>query len=127
MREPAEILDRRAILGTAQLRLGELEPAGHQVLGERAGAISKITWVPSPMITAEDRSALSSTLISPALEELSDLPAGNRALRVGECPGLASTWRGCRTARDRRGVRHTLGFAQACSGCRYQYAGCSDA
>jgi len=50
-------------------------------LAERnTGTAPKIMWVSSPMITAGDRPALSSSLISPALEQLGDLPAGDRAL-----------------------------------------------
>jgi hypothetical protein len=49
----------------------------------RAGAASKIMWMLSPMIAAGTVPALSSFLISPALEQLQDLPAADRA-------GLAS-------------------------------------
>ena len=51
---------------------------------------------------------LSSSPISPALEQLLDLPAGDRALLGGECPGLAECLRQVPDPRDPRGVRHTL-------------------
>ena len=52
--------------------------------------------------------ALSSSPISTALEQLSDLPAGDRVLLAGECPGLAEYLARVPDPRDRRGVRHTL-------------------
>ena len=52
--------------------------------------------------------AVSSSLISPALEKLEDLPAGDRALLAGHCPGLAGHLAGVPDPRDPRGVRHTL-------------------
>jgi len=38
---------------------------------------------------------MSSSLISPALEQFQDLPAGDRALLAGKCPGLLGAWRWC--------------------------------
>ena len=52
--------------------------------------------------------ALSSSPISPALEQLSDLPAGDRALLAGQCPGLLECLARVPDPRDRRGVRHSL-------------------
>ncbi len=52
--------------------------------------------------------ALSFSLISPALEELGDLPAGDCALLAGECPSLAECLERVPDPRDPRGVRHTL-------------------
>jgi predicted transposase YbfD/YdcC len=52
--------------------------------------------------------AVSSSLISPALEKLEDLPAGDRALLAGQCPGLAEHLARVPDPRDPRGVRHTL-------------------
>ena len=52
--------------------------------------------------------ALSSSLIGAALEQLSDLPAGDRGLLGGECPDLAGYLARVPDPRDRRGVRHTL-------------------
>ena len=52
--------------------------------------------------------ALSFSLISPALEELGDLPAGDCALLAGECPSLAECLARVPDPRDPRGVRHTL-------------------
>jgi predicted transposase YbfD/YdcC len=49
--------------------------------------------------------AVSSSLISPALGQVGDLPAGDRALLAGHCPGLAGHLAG---VPDPRGVRHTL-------------------
>jgi predicted transposase YbfD/YdcC len=51
---------------------------------------------------------LSSSLIGAALEQLSDLPAGDRALLSGQCPGLAGYLARVPDPRDPRGVRHTL-------------------
>ena len=65
-------------------------------------------WVLSPMIAAETVPALSSSLISPALEQLRDLPAGDRGLLAGECPSLAECLERVPDPRDPRGVRHTL-------------------
>jgi hypothetical protein len=48
---------------------------------------------------------VSSSLISPALEKLGDLPAGDRALLAGQCPGLAGH---LAAVADPRGMRHTL-------------------
>jgi predicted transposase YbfD/YdcC len=52
--------------------------------------------------------ALSSSPISPALEQLRDLPAGDRALLASRCPGLAECLQRVPDPRDPRGVRHTL-------------------
>jgi hypothetical protein len=51
---------------------------------------------------------LSSSPVSPALEQLSDLPAGDRALLAGQCPGLVEYLARVSDPRDPRGVRHTL-------------------
>jgi hypothetical protein len=51
---------------------------------------------------------LSSSLISPALEQLRDLRAGDRPLHAGECPGLLECLQLVPDPRDPRGVRHTL-------------------
>ena len=52
--------------------------------------------------------ALSLSLISPALEPLQDLPAGDCALLAGECPSLLECLARVPDPRDPRGVRHTL-------------------
>ena len=52
--------------------------------------------------------ALSSSLIGPALGQLRDLPAADRALLAGQCPGLAGHLAAVPDPRDPRGVRHTL-------------------
>ena len=52
--------------------------------------------------------AVSSSLIGPALEKLEELPAGDRALLAGHCPGLAEHLAWVPDPRDPRGVRHTL-------------------
>ncbi len=52
--------------------------------------------------------ALSSSLISPALEQLSGLAAGERALLAGERPHLAEYLARVPDPRKRRGLRHTL-------------------
>jgi predicted transposase YbfD/YdcC len=52
--------------------------------------------------------ASSSSLISPALEQLAGLPAGNRDLLAGGCPSLAEYLAQVPDPRDPRGVRHTL-------------------
>ena len=52
--------------------------------------------------------ALSSSPISPALEQLQDLPAGDRALLAGPVPGPAGYLALVPDPRDPRGVRHTL-------------------
>jgi len=52
--------------------------------------------------------ALSSSPIADALEQLSELPAGDRALLAGQCPGLAEYLARVPDPRDRRGVRHSL-------------------
>ena len=52
--------------------------------------------------------ALSSSLISPALEQLRDLRAGARPLHPGECPSLAECLQQVPDPRDPRGVRHSL-------------------
>jgi len=51
---------------------------------------------------------VSSSLSSPVLEKLGDLPAGDRALLAGHCPGLAEHLARVPDPRDPRGVRHTL-------------------
>jgi predicted transposase YbfD/YdcC len=51
---------------------------------------------------------VSSSPISPALEKLGDLPAGDRALLAGHCPGLAEHLAWVPDPRDPRGVRHSL-------------------
>jgi len=51
---------------------------------------------------------LSSSPISPALEQLSDLPAGDRVLLAAQCPGLAEYLARVPDPRNPRGVRHTL-------------------
>jgi len=48
------------------------------------------------------------SLISPALEQLQDLPVGDRALLAGQCPGLLRCLALVPDPRDPRGVRHTL-------------------
>jgi len=52
--------------------------------------------------------ALSSSLIAAALEQLRNLPAGNRTLLVGECPSLLECPQQVPDPRNPRGVRHTL-------------------
>jgi predicted transposase YbfD/YdcC len=52
--------------------------------------------------------ALSLSLISPALEQLQDLPAGDCVLLSGQCPGLLEYLERVPDPRDPRGVRHTL-------------------
>ena len=52
--------------------------------------------------------ALSSSLISPALEQLQGLPAAERASLAGQCPSLAGHLAQVPDPRDPRGVRHTL-------------------
>ena len=52
--------------------------------------------------------ALSSSLISPALEQLQDLPAADRTVLAGQCPSLAEHLAQVPDPRDPRGVRHTL-------------------
>jgi predicted transposase YbfD/YdcC len=52
--------------------------------------------------------ALSLSLISPALEQLQDLPASDGALLADECPSLAECLERVPDPRDPRGVRHTL-------------------
>jgi predicted transposase YbfD/YdcC len=51
---------------------------------------------------------LSSSPISAALEQLSVLPAGDRVLLSGQCPGLAEYLARVPDPRDPRGVRHSL-------------------
>jgi len=51
---------------------------------------------------------LSSSSISAALEQLSRLPASDRALLPGQCPGLAEYLEQVPDPRNRRGVRHSL-------------------
>jgi predicted transposase YbfD/YdcC len=52
--------------------------------------------------------AVPSSLISPALEKLEELPAGDRARLAGCCPSLVGHLAGVPDPRDPRGVRHTL-------------------
>ena len=52
--------------------------------------------------------ALSSSPISPALERLQGVPAGDRVLLAGHCPGLLEYLARVPDPRDPRGVRHTL-------------------
>jgi DDE_Tnp_1-associated len=52
--------------------------------------------------------ALSSSLIGPVLEQLQELPAGDRALLAGQCPSLLECLARVPDPRDSRGVRHTL-------------------
>ena len=52
--------------------------------------------------------ALSSSPIGAALEQLSGLPADDRALLSGQCPGLAEYLTRVPDPRDPRGVRHSL-------------------
>jgi predicted transposase YbfD/YdcC len=52
--------------------------------------------------------AVPSSLISPALAKLEDLPAGDRALLSGQWPSLAGHLARVPDPRDPRGVRHTL-------------------
>jgi hypothetical protein len=51
---------------------------------------------------------LSSSLISPALGQLRDLPAGDRTLLAGSCPSLLECLPGVPDPRHPRGVRRTL-------------------
>ena len=51
---------------------------------------------------------MSSSPVSAALEELSRLPASDRALLSGQCPGLAEYLARVPDPRNRRGVRHSL-------------------
>jgi predicted transposase YbfD/YdcC len=51
---------------------------------------------------------LSLSLISPALEQLQDLPAADRVALAGQCPSLAGHLAQVPDPRDPRGVRHTL-------------------
>ncbi|MGA2829719.1 MAG: transposase family protein [Streptosporangiaceae bacterium] len=51
---------------------------------------------------------MSSSPISAALEQLSRLPASDRALLSGQCPGLAEYLERVPDPRNRRGVRHSL-------------------
>jgi predicted transposase YbfD/YdcC len=52
--------------------------------------------------------ALSSSLISPVLEQLASLPAGDRELLADWCPGLRECLSRVPDPRDPRGVRHSL-------------------
>ncbi len=52
--------------------------------------------------------AVSSSLISPALGQVGDLPARDRVLLAGQCRSLAGHLAGVPDPRDPRGVRHTL-------------------
>ena len=52
--------------------------------------------------------ALSFSLVSPALEQVRDLPVGDRGSLASEWPSLAGCLRQVPDPRDPRGVRHTL-------------------
>jgi DDE_Tnp_1-associated len=52
--------------------------------------------------------ALPSSLISPALEQLQQLPAGEGAWLAGQCPSLAECLARVPDPRDPRGLRHSL-------------------
>jgi len=52
--------------------------------------------------------ALPSSPITAALEQLQDLPAGDRAALASQCPDLAEYLERVPDPRDPRGVRHTL-------------------
>jgi hypothetical protein len=65
-------------------------------------------WVSNLMIAAEGRACLVIIADGPALGQLQDLPAGDRLLLAGQCPGLAGHLAGVPDPRDPRGVRHTL-------------------
>jgi predicted transposase YbfD/YdcC len=52
--------------------------------------------------------AVSSSLISPALGQVRDLPVGDRAVLAGQCRSLAGHLADVPDPRDPRGVRHTL-------------------
>ena len=52
--------------------------------------------------------AVSSSLISPALGQVGDLPARDRARLAGQCASLAEHLAGVPDPRDPRGVRHSL-------------------
>ena len=52
--------------------------------------------------------AVSSSLISPALGQVGDLPAGDRALLAAQCPSLREHLADVPDPRDPRGVRHSL-------------------
>jgi len=52
--------------------------------------------------------ALPSSPIGPALEQLQDLPSGDRVLLAGKCPSLAEHLVLVPDPRDPRGVRHSL-------------------
>ncbi len=52
--------------------------------------------------------ALPLSLINPALEQLQELPAGDRALLASACPSLLEYLARVPDPRDPRGVRHTL-------------------
>ena len=69
---------------------------------------SKIMWVSNPVIAAEDRACLVIILDQRRLEQLSRLPASDRALLSGQCPGLAEYLAWVPDPRNRRGVRHSL-------------------
>jgi len=52
--------------------------------------------------------ASSSSLISPALGQVAELPAGERDLLAGGCASLAEFLAQVPDPRDPRGLRHTL-------------------
>jgi hypothetical protein len=62
-------------------------------------------WLSNPMITAEDRACLVIIPTYAALEQLQDLPAGDRVLLAGQCPSLRACLARVPDPRDPRGVR----------------------
>lgn len=60
------------------------------------------------MIPAESLPALSSSLTNPALEQIADLPAGDRALLAASHLSLLEHLARVPDPRKRRGVRHSL-------------------
>jgi DDE_Tnp_1-associated len=60
------------------------------------------------MIPAESRACPSSSLISPTLEQIADLPAGDRELLAGGHLSLLEHLARVPDPRRRRGVRHSL-------------------
>jgi DDE_Tnp_1-associated len=69
---------------------------------------SKIMWVSNPVIAAEDRACLVIILDQRRPGRASRLPASDRALLSGQCPGLAEYLEQVPDPRNRRGVRHSL-------------------
>jgi hypothetical protein len=60
----------------------------HRPLPRLPGQPSTTLWRPSQRSPRKTVPALSSFPVSPALDELSDLPAGERTVLPGPCPGL---------------------------------------